>query len=111
MRGRIIGMGDKARYLIDGKEVSKADFLIQFPDKPLNLSGGAGITAWNKPILSNAMACHPDQIPEMMERNRAHGVFVEYNSEGQPILRSRGDRRNLMAVEQLFDKHGGYGDR
>jgi hypothetical protein len=103
-------MGAKVRYYIDGHEVTKKRFEKVFPDKPLNLSGDAGITAWNKPILSNAMACHPSQIPEMMERNRKAGVHVDYNSEGQPILRSRGDRRNLMRVEQVHDKQGGYGD-
>jgi len=107
--GRIIGSGDKTRYVIDGKEVTKEVFNMAFPDKPLDFSRGASsVTLWNKPVVSNALACHPDQIPEIMERNRKAGVNIDYNSEGQPILRSSRDKLNLMRVENCHDRDGAY---
>lgn len=67
-------------------------------------------TCW--PMLSDAMAVHPDQIPAAMKRNKAHGLGnIEYEpSTGRPILKDRGMRRDLMKLECVHDKHGGYGD-
>lgn len=109
MTFRIIGSGNKTRYLIDNKEVSKKEFDRACPDKPLDFSRGASsVTLWSKPVLSNALACHPDQIPEVMERNRKAGVNVDYTSEGQPILRSSRDKLNLMRLEKCHDRDGAY---
>lgn len=111
MVGRIVGEGAKQRYYLDGREVTKAEFKKAFPDRKVCDAGGDFITAWKRPIQSDAMAVHPDQIDEAMARNRKHGVFVEYNPEdGRPILRDRGQRRDLMRIEGFHDKHGGYGD-
>lgn len=62
------------------------------------------------PMLSEAMAVHPDQIEEARARNRRHGVNVDYTKDGRAILNDRGQRRDLMKLEGFHDKHGGYGD-
>lgn len=65
--------------------------------------------AW--PIASEAMAVHPDQIHDVLKRNKKHGLGnIEYDRTGRPILKDRGMRRDLMKLECVHDKHGGYGD-
>ncbi len=69
-----------------------------------------------KPLASDALAVHPAQIEEVMERNRRHGLYTEYDKEGRPVLKSRDERRRLMHVEseamgkKIVDHNGGYGD-
>jgi hypothetical protein len=57
------------------------------------------------------MAVHPEQINEVMERNKRHGIAgVSYAPDGTAILADRGARRDLMALEGYHDRNGGYGD-
>lgn len=110
MRGKIIGHGEKKRYLIDEKEVSKEEFDQVFPDK--NEGGdGSALVCWHRPIQSDALAVHPSQITEAVERNRRHGLHIDYNPvDGRPILKDRDQRRRLMKIERVHDNSGGYGD-
>ena len=64
------------------------------------------------PLYSDALACHPSQIPAIMERNKQHGVKgVSYDpQDGRAILADRGARRDLMRLEGVHDHEGGYGD-
>jgi len=63
-----------------------------------------------KPLVSDALAVHPDQVPEVIERNRKHGINVHYDSDGCPVLPTRQVRKALMKIEGHFDRAGGYGD-
>jgi len=60
---------------------------------PASKSGKQG---W--PYLSDSMACHPEQIPEMVESFRKQGVSVEYKPDGRPIVRDAGHQRQMMRV-------------
>ncbi len=63
------------------------------------------------PMKSQAMACHPSQIQEMMDRNKQHGITgVTYNAEGDAIISSPREKAKLMRLEGLRDRNGGYGD-
>ena len=63
------------------------------------------------PMKSDALAVHPDQIPEAMERNKKHGIEgVSYLKDGRAVLDSRKARQRLMALEGVHDNNGGYGD-
>jgi hypothetical protein len=108
MKGKIVG----GRYYLEGREVSKEEFDAELPDKTLlDGSGETFAGTWRQPILSDALAVHPAQIPGAMLRNARHGLHVEYNQEdGRPILRDRGQRRDLMRIEGAHDNDGGYGD-
>lgn len=108
MSFRIIGSGKKTRYLIDNVEVTKAEFERACPDKPLDFSHGSGITAWLKPVVSNALGCHPSQIKEVMERNAKAGIHTEYLPDGRPVLRSQGEKEALCRLENCHDREGGY---
>jgi hypothetical protein len=98
-------------YKIEGREVTKAEFDAACLTKPLArppMLGGNTTTGW--PMKSDGMAVHPDQVPEVMARNKKHGVYIDYDTDGCPILPDRGARRELMKIEGLIDRQGGYGD-
>jgi hypothetical protein len=71
---------------------------------------GTNADAWKKPLLSNALAVHPDQIPEAMAHARANGVNVDFHPDGRAILRSRGERKKYAKARGQIDQDGGYGD-
>ena len=110
MKGVIKGMGSKQTYWIDGREVSRAAFKRAFPDRPLG--SGEGITAWKRPVRSLGMGVHTSQIDEAYERNRKAGITgVTYDREtGEAIIHDRHARKQLMRVNGVFDRDGGYGD-
>ena len=111
MKFQIKGMGDKTTYWIDGKQVSRSKFWKMSP--PCSVAGtGDSITAWKRPLRSDAMAVNTSQIPAAMERNRKAGITgVSYDpKDGTAIISSRGARRDLMRVMGVHDRNGGYGD-
>lgn len=62
------------------------------------------------PMVSDAMAVAPSQIPEMLRESKARGVPTEYTKDGQPILRYREHRSEYMKSFGYHDRDGGYGD-
>jgi hypothetical protein len=115
MRSRVIFHNNgKRTYEIDGQEVSKAEFDSAGNhinhSAPLGVPMLAGNTSSCWPMKSDAMAVHPKDIQKAMERNRKHGVYVEYDPEdGRAILPDQGAKRELMKIEKVHDKNGGYG--
>ena len=63
------------------------------------------------PQESDAMGVHPAQAKEYSDYLREKGVPTEVNSEGNPILTSRGHRKRVCAVTQTYDRNAGYGDQ
>jgi hypothetical protein len=111
------GASGKERYFVGEhkalRQVSKEEFDRLWaeeqarrppiePDPELIVGTGN----WKKPVLSDALAVHPDQIPQVMERNRLAGVHVEYEPQyGRPILRSSADKKALMRLEKCHDNN------
>jgi hypothetical protein len=106
--------GKPDRYYLDNVEVTQEQWARALEEsRPPTVAGGRpgdSFCGWHQPIASDALAVHPDQIPEVMERNRRHGLHVEYDGEGRPLLVDRKQRRDLMHLEGVHDKDGGYGD-
>lgn len=96
-------------YYVEGREVSEGEFDAAFPPREIGSPSGHS-TAWSNGLCSDALAVHPKQIAQVMERNKRHGLHVEYDGVGRPILKDRGQRRDLMRVERCHDNEGGYGD-
>ncbi len=73
-------------------------------------TGGNTPSCW--PMRSEALAVHPEQIPDALERNKRHGVTgVSYDAQtGEAILADRRARCDLMKLEGCHDNNGGYGD-
>lgn len=109
----VYGNTGNRTYKIDGKEVSEEEYNARVkkagitPGSPPQVASASG---W--PMKSDALAVHPSQIAEVMERNKRHGITgVSYDpKDGRAILADRGARRDLMALEGIHDKQGGYGD-
>jgi hypothetical protein len=120
-KGRIeFVRGKPAKYFVDGREVTEAQYDAAFPSKLEELLEAGDLlpsdtrTGW--PLASDALAVHPDQVQEANERNRKAGVNVTYSDgkdghkKGQALLPSRHERRKLLRLEKAHDRDGGYGD-
>ncbi len=112
MRGRIVIVSKstgESKFFIDDREVTKEEFDRAFPPREVGVPGGHS-TAWANGLESDALAVHPSQIGQAMARNKRHGLHIDYTKDGRPILKDRGQRRDLMRVERVHDNQGGYGD-
>lgn len=107
MIGKIVGFGEKAKYIIDGNEVTKAVFDRSFPDKPIG--DGSGLTGW-RPLASDALAVHASQVVEAAEDAKNKKVPTDFTKDGRPIFRTREHRKEYMRAYGYFDRSGGYGD-
>lgn len=96
-----------AHYFLDGQEVTEAEFRQGFPNKD-GVPGGHPPKCW--PMRSEALACHPDQVSEMNQRNSDKGIGARYEGDGTCVIPSRADRKKLLKLERFHDKRGGYGD-
>ncbi len=63
------------------------------------------------PILSDALAVHPDEIKDAKAYAASRGVKVEFAPGGECILESRAHRKDVCGAFDVFDKDAGYGDR
>lgn len=85
-------------YLVNGKSVSREEFLqdargIQAGDECLPGQASAG---W--PRLSNSIGVHPSQINEAMEKSRRQGCPLTFNAKGQAIIEGPGHQRQLRRL-------------
>jgi hypothetical protein len=110
VRGVIRGHGKDKSYFVDGRQVSQDEFDSLVPDA---LSGtgrsGASLQSW-QPILSDALAVHPDQVAEATLDAKRKGVPTEFMPDGRPILRTRQHRKEYLRAYGFHDNQGGYGD-
>lgn len=98
-------------YFMEGKPITKAEYDAALSDKPTDVAPMLGNTPSCWPMKSDALAVHPSQIPEAMERNKKHNVHVEYDpKDGRAILADRGQRRDLCNIEGVHDRQGGYAE-
>lgn len=103
MRDQAVVRKDGTHYYLSGREVTKEKYEEYYP--PMKMDGGfPAMNGWSKPMLSDAMAVHPEQIEEARERDKKHGVPTDYTADGRPILHSEDHKRRLM-------KSLGYHDR
>lgn len=97
----------KPVYSLDGKRVSQRKVRKMF--QPVSNGTATGLIGF-RPLASEALAVHPDDIPAAMERDRKHGIYCNYDAEGRPILTSRQERARMIRSLNLFDRDAGYGD-
>jgi hypothetical protein len=108
--GRIVGSGKKVQYFVDGKKVSRRRFKQVFPDKPLAGGAPGGHLPGCWPMVSEAMAVHPRQIPEAEASARAKGVPTSFDGEGRPVFNDPGHRKAYCRAYGVHANNGGYGD-
>lgn len=59
---------------------------------------------------SDALAVHPDQIPEALADAQRRDVKIAFEGDGTAVWKSRRDRKNYCEAYGYHDKDGGYGD-
>lgn len=94
-------------YVIDGQVVTAEEFVAAFPEQQGVPMFGNSTKGW--PMRSEAMAVHRKQIPEVLARNKKHGLSIPYDRTGRPILADAGQRKALMKVERYIDRNSFYG--
>jgi|HubBroStandDraft_2_1064218.scaffolds.fasta_scaffold109510_2 hypothetical protein len=107
MRGIIIfGKDGNKTYKIDGNEVTAEEFELAFPSQPVS---GTRISQF-KPMASEALAYHPDQLELAEAHLKKIGVPTEIDKLGRPIIRTRQHRRELFAKLKIMDRnsYSGY---
>ena len=101
--------GNGWTYWLDGQEVTQAEFEKRYP--PPKRSNGPSSLIGFKPLASDACGICPEQIPEAMEVDRAHGLgHTRYTPDGRPIFTSRSHRAKYLKSRLLFDRDAGYSD-
>lgn len=65
-----------------------------------------GIEAWIRPIKSDAMAVHPDQVPEARELAKKKGVPTDFLPDGRPLFTSSRHFREYARKHGF--RHKGY---
>ena len=73
-------------YILNGREVTQAEYEEWYPPRTFEdrRAAAESITQWKRPVISDALAVHPRQIKQVLERNKRHGVNVEYLPDGRP---------------------------
>ena len=103
------------KYKINGKEVTKEEWDAR---PGVGLRAGhvpLGTVAYraDKPLISEGLGCLPNQVPEMREAIKRHGIRgVRVLNNGALEITSRTGRRDVgrMRPIPLHDAEGGYSD-
>ncbi len=98
-------------YFLDHKEVPAEEYWAAYPltEAEKGSQAGSSLVGW-KPIVSDALACHPKQVKEAEALAKARGVPTEFQPDGRPIFTSRSHRREYMKQHGFHDNDGGYND-
>lgn len=75
-------------------------------EKPLGLPTATTANPW---VSGMALAVHPSQIQQARERNRRHGLNIDYDKHGAPVCTDTNQRRKLMKIEKVRDRNSYYG--
>ena len=57
------------------------------------------------PMKCEALACHPTQVAAFNERNKNHGINVEYDRKGFAIIPDQAAYRRLMKAEKVHQNN------
>lgn len=58
------------------------------------------------PLAIETLAVHPDQIAEVREFDRSHGVPTEYRGDGSPIVTDSRHYKKYRQLHGAFFKNG-----
>lgn len=61
------------------------------------------------PYRSTAMCVDPEDVPQVMEELRRHGLFVEFDRAGRPIIESAKQQSDLAKAMGMKTGRDGYG--
>lgn len=102
------------KYVINGKEVSRKEFLKRKKSENWLERGALPIPNTYRahdPLMSDGIGCMKSQVGEMREVIKKHNIQgVTVQDSGRLEITSRQGRRDLLRVRGLVDNDGGYGD-
>lgn len=55
------------------------------------------------PVVSSALACHPDQVKEFSDFLSSRGVPTEFYKDGRCVVRDRLHRRDILRARGMVD--------
>lgn len=99
-----------ARYWVDGKECTKAEYDKAVPSKLASFADAQAAqirknAGW--PMYSIGLGCHPDEIPKYQKLYAEHGIDAQFNKRGFLRCENQKDYNRKAEVVRLF--HGDYG--
>ena len=62
------------------------------------------------PFASYALGVSPEEVPAMMAFDKEHNIPTNYDSDGDPIMRSAGHRKKYAEAHGFYDRNAGYSD-
>lgn len=100
------------KYVVNGKEVTREEFLRK-PKK--DWLAGPFMTAHtyrdHDPLLSDGMGVMKSQVKEMREAIRRRNIKgVTVRDSGQLEITSRQGRKEVLRMRGFVDNEAGYGD-
>lgn len=98
-----------ARYWVDGKEVSKAEYDAAVPSKLASFKGTQSHRGKRSrfPYDSITLGCHPDQIKERQQHYAKLGITAHYNKRGFLRVENAADEARKAEAQNLFDMDTG----
>lgn len=91
-------------YLVDGKRVSKKRYERLFPTKKI----GSFVPGWQKKVVSESLAVHPDQVQEFVDDAKKLGVPTEFQPSGEPIFTSTDHKRRYCKAYHMRERNAYY---
>lgn len=88
------------------KYLKKTENGYTWDDAP---NGGVARNNSMFPYKSTAMAVDPSEVPEVQERLRKEGLFVEFDREGRPEITSTKQQSDLAKALGMKTGRDGYG--
>lgn len=79
------------------------------PSKHSNRQRRTSAGLWSRPFASEALGVNPDQVAEANEELRRHGCTAEYNADGQCVVTSDKQFREVAKISGLWNGRDGYG--
>ncbi len=95
-------------YLLNDKEVTKAEFDAAFPSKLAGLFGSEVAamcrpSGW--PMVSMGMGCHPADVPTANEVLKKHGSAARHRKDGRLEIPTELERRRVAKIKGMKDNN------
>lgn len=101
----------KHKLFINGKEVSRDEFLRKRVGGSGVAMGTVGAYSSGRPLPSLSMSCHRTLAAEYNAQAKERGLTgIKWDGNGDCEITSRSDRAAWMRSQHQHDEDGGYGD-
>lgn len=110
MKDRIVLNGTGTHYFLADREVSEESYRAVYPLPPTGTGSFSGCNASCWPLVSTALAVHPDQVKEATLDAVRKGVPTDFQKDGRPRFTDRAHRAAYCRAYGFYDRDAGYSD-